>query len=281
MNSKEIYIIDALRTPIGNIDGSLASLTAPKLGVSVVKELIERYPIIKEKTSHLILGNSVSAGVGQNPARQTALLAGINPEANAFTVNQVCGSGLSVVGLSRAVMLDQGSEVALTGAVESCSNMPYLVHRRNGSAETGKRLLDSLQRDGLECAIEEVPMGEIAEEYAQENGITREEQDEFALHSQECAHRAEKLGLFDGERISLTGEAAILDCDEKIRGNLNRNKLARLQPVYKEGEQLQPETPPVSETAAVSSSLLRENSPRGTASPRKPGYWTPTAWAPP
>ena len=101
MESKDIYILDALRTPIGNIDGSLAALTAPQLGVPVVKELIKRYPLIQEKTSQLILGNSVSAGVGQNPARQTAILGGINVGANAFTVNQVCGSGLSVVGLAK------------------------------------------------------------------------------------------------------------------------------------------------------------------------------------
>ena len=239
MESKAIYIVDALRTPIGNIDGSLAALSAPQLGVPVVKELIKRYPLIREETNHIILGNSVSAGVGQNPARQTAVWGGINIVANAFTVNQVCGSGLSVVGLAKAMMIDQEAQVVLAGAVESCSNTPYLVERRRKSAgpedPLGESLLrESLLEDGLQCPIEDVLMGEIAEEYAQEHGITREEQDNFALISQERAHRAEQLGLYDNERISLSEASASLNQDEKIRHNLNLQKLTRLKPVFKE-----------------------------------------------
>ncbi|MBI9101448.1 MAG: thiolase family protein [Spirochaetales bacterium] len=237
MGCKEIVLVDSLRTPIGKVDGALSSLLAPELGAPIIEEMIRRYPIIRDNTENIIIGNSVSAGVGQNPARQTALLGGMCPGSNAFTVNQVCGSGMSVVGLSRAMMIDQDTRLAIAGAVESCSNTPLLLDRKNIKEGREMILVDSLHQDGLNCAIEDVPMGDMAEEYALLHSISREEQDDFAYESHDKALSARKSGIFDDEIIGIDikgGNRCV--SDENIRVKCMRERLSRLQPVYrKEG----------------------------------------------
>ena len=232
MNFGDVYLIDALRTPIGNIDGSLSQITATGLGVPLIREFIRRYPLVEEKTEHIILGNSVSAGVGQNPARQTALSGGVTPRANAFTVNQVCGSGMSVVGLSRSIMLDQHSPLIIAGAIESCSNMPFLVSKKD-SRSGNSILVDSLYKDALHCGIETIPMGEVAEAYARDSRISREEQDDYAFATQVRAAEARRAGVFREEILPLETEPGkVLEQDEKIRENLRREALSRLRPVF-------------------------------------------------
>lgn len=232
--NQDIYIIDTIRTPIGNYNGSLASLKATDLAASLISELVKRFDFLKNSTDHVILGNNVSAGTGENPARQASVAGGLNININSFTVNQVCGSGMAALLTATALIESKMSDIIIAGGAESCSNMPYLVNRTTDKETLNANdLTDSLQKDGLFCAIHNLPMGKIADEFAKTNNISREEQDLLALSSQEKAKQATDENKFKNEIHPIKTENIDLAIDEKIR-NTSLKKLNRLKPAFNE-----------------------------------------------
>src|ERR1039457_7672563 len=175
-------ILSAVRTPIGKFQGSLSSFAATELGAKVVAEVVRRAGIEPKSVDEVIMGNVVSAGLGQNPARQAALKGGLDSRVAAMTINKVCGSGLKAVGLAaQAVMLGE-SEIVVAGGMESMSNAPYLMKgARSGYRLGNAELLDSMIADGLWDVYENFHMGQTAELVAEKYGISRQEQDQFAL----------------------------------------------------------------------------------------------------
>src|SRR6059036_1790761 len=178
---QETVMLSACRTPIGNFMGSLASLSAIELGTIAIREAIQRAGVEAPQIEEVIMGNVVSAGLGQNPARQAALRSGLPPAVGALTINKVCGSGLKAVMLaSQSIRLGE-TEIAIAGGMESMSNAPYLLPQLRKGARMGDiPAIDSMIHDGLWCAMEDQHMGWSAELIARKFSISREEQDAFA-----------------------------------------------------------------------------------------------------
>src|SRR5271170_1415325 len=186
-------ILSAVRTPIGKFLGGLSPLSAPELGAKVVAEAVRRAGIDPQQVDEVIMGNVLQAGLGQNPARQSALRGGLDPRVAAMTINKVCGSGLKAVGLAaQAVMLGE-SDIVVAGGMESMSNCPYLLKgARSGFRLGNQEMIDSMINDGLWDVYENYHMGVTGELVAEKYGITRQEQDQFALDSHRKAVRAIK-----------------------------------------------------------------------------------------
>jgi len=232
-------ILGALRTPIGRFMGALQSLSAVDLGVVVVKGILDRVPIPAEQVEEIIFGNVVSAGLGQNPARQVGLRAGLSSKVAALTINKVCGSGLKAVGLAaQAIQLGE-EELVVAGGMESMSNAPYLVRQvREGLRLGDGKLIDSMIHDGLWDAFEDFHMGCTGELVAERYGISRQQQDEFALSSHRKAVGAIKEGRFSAELASVplprrNGTPTVFEIDESPRPDSSLEKLASLKPVFK------------------------------------------------
>src|SRR5437762_2744611 len=223
---KDIFLIAALRTPIGKFGGALASMTAPQLGVASAKATIVRSGIDPNAIDEVIFGNARQAGVGPNVARQIAVKSGLRHEVPAYTVNQACGSGLrAIMNAADQIRLGQ-ARVVLAGGTESMSNTPYMLPRarwgyRMGDAE----LVDGMTRDGFLCPLADEMMGATAETLAERYGISREEQDQFAIESQQKAARAS----FADEIVPF----AQLDHDEHPRFDTDLGSLAKLPPVFR------------------------------------------------
>src|SRR5438477_811098 len=200
MNTETPVILSAVRTPIGKFQGGLGGFSAPELGAKVVAEAIRRAGLEPQQIDEAILGNVVQAGLGQNPARQAALKGGCQPRVAAMTINKVCGSGLKAVALAaQAVQLGE-SEIVAAGGMESMSNCPYLLPQaRTGYRLGAGKLLDSMIHDGLWDAYEGLHMGMTGELVAEKYGITREEQDRFAVESHQKAVRARKSCFFEAQ----------------------------------------------------------------------------------
>ena len=196
---EQAVILSAVRTPIGKFMGGLAPLTAPELGAKAIAEAMRRAGIEPNLVDEAIMGNVVQAGLGQNPARQAALRGGLDPRVAAMTINKVCGSGLKAVALaSQAVQLGE-SEVVVAGGMESMSNCPYLLKgARSGFRLGNQEMFDSMITDGLWDVYENYHMGVTGELVAEKYGITRQEQDQFALESHRKAVRAIKSCFFSG-----------------------------------------------------------------------------------
>jgi acetyl-CoA C-acetyltransferase len=232
-------ILSAVRTPIGKFLGGLSPLTAPELGAKVVAESVRRAGIEPGQVDEVIMGNVVQAGLGQNPARQAALKGGLDPRVAAMTINKVCGSGLKAVGLAaQAVMLGE-SEIVVAGGMESMSNAPYLMKgARSGFRLGNAELLDAMIVDGLWDVYEDFHMGQTAELVAEKYGITRQEQDQFALESHQKAVRATK-SCFVSEQIvpveipQRKGPPVIIKADESPREDTSLEALAKLKPAFK------------------------------------------------
>ena len=189
----EVVIVSACRTPVGKFQGSLSDLTATQLGAIVVREAVKRAGIDPAKVDECIMGNVVSAGLGQNPARQAAIYGGLAPEVGAMTINKVCGSGLKAVGLAAQAIQTGNSSSVTAGGMESMTNSPYLLPQaRKGYRLGDAQIVDSMIRDGLWDVYNDYHMGITGENVAEKYGITREEQDEFALNS----HRSMRLREF-------------------------------------------------------------------------------------
>jgi acetyl-CoA C-acetyltransferase len=238
---KEAVILSAVRLPSGKFLGSLKAFSAPDLGALVVREAVRRTDLPKDHIDEVILGNVVSAGVGQAPARQAAIHAGLPPEVAALTINKVCGSGLKAVMLAAQAIATGDADVVVAGGMESMSNAPYLLPRvREGLRLGNGTLVDSAIHDGLWDSFGDIHMGTTGEIVAEKYGITRARQDEYALESHRRAIAAIDAGAFQKEILSVTvpsgkGTKATFDTDESVRRDTTLEALARLKPAFKEG----------------------------------------------
>jgi acetyl-CoA C-acetyltransferase len=236
---EKAVILSAVRTPIGRFMGGLAPLSATELGAKVIAEAVRRAGIEPNVVDEAIMGNVVQAGLGQNPARQAALRGGLDSRVAAMTINKVCGSGLKAVALaSQAVQLGE-SEVVVAGGMESMSNCPYLLKgARSGFRLGNQEIFDSMITDGLWDVYENYHMGVTGELVAEKYGITRQEQDQFALESHRKAVRAIKSCFF-GEQIvpveipQKKGEPVIIKTDESPREDTSLEALGKLKPAFK------------------------------------------------
>src|SRR5271168_5089913 len=232
-------ILSAVRTPIGKFMGGLAPLSATELGAKVVAEAVRRAGIEPGIVDEAILGNVVSAGLGQNPARQAALRGGLNPRVAAMTINKVYGSGLKAVGLAAQAVQLGDTEVVVAGGMESMSNCPYLLKgARTGFRLGNQEMIDSMINDGLWDVYENYHMGVTGENVAEKYKISREEQDRFAFESHQKAVRAIKSCFF-GEQIvpveiqKKKGEPVVIKTDESPREDTSLEILAKLKPAFK------------------------------------------------
>jgi acetyl-CoA C-acetyltransferase len=237
---ENVVIVGALRTPTGKLLGELSSLQAPELCSIVIKGLIKSTGLKASLVDEVILGNVIAAGIGQNPARQAALLAGLPNAVSAFTVNKVCGSGLKAVALGAEAIKAGDAEVVVAGGMESMSNAPFLLKGlRSGKRIGNTELLDSMIYDGLWDSFYGVHMGTLCEHTAKKYGITREEQDNFSLQSHKRAMAASKKGMFKDEivpvKIKAGSKEIVMKVDESIRWDTSIKKLAELKPAFKEG----------------------------------------------
>ena len=236
---KEIVIASAVRTAIGNFGGSLSGLSATELGVIAAKEAIKRAGINPEEISETIIGNVLSAGLGQNVSRQIAVNAGIPDTKPAMTINKLCGSGLRAVSMAAQFIMLGDADVVLAGGTESMSNAPYLLPQgRNGYRMGHGQVIDSMILDGLTDSFNNYHMGITAENIAERWNISREEQDMFALQSQLKAEKAQASGRFADEIVPVCipqrkGDPIIFDTDEFPKNGLKLEKLAALKPAFK------------------------------------------------
>lgn len=239
---EDVVIVSAVRTPIGKYKGSLKNISAEKLGALTVKEAIRRAHITPEEVDSVIFGNVLQAGLGQNPARQIAVNAGIPYEATAMTINEVCGSGLkSVILGSQAIQLGD-ADIVVVGGTENMTQAPHLLPNYRMDKDTdASNLKDSMIHDGLTDAFNQTHMGITAENVAEKLVVSREEQDAFALRSQQKAQHAIENGKFDDEIIPVkveddTGEEYLFSADEHVRKNLKIEDLQKLKtPFLKDG----------------------------------------------
>src|SRR5256885_10593569 len=237
----DVVIISACRTPVGKFQGSLSDLSATQLGAIVVREATKRAKLDPKQIDECIMGNVISAGLGQNPARQAALFGGLSPEVSAMTVNKVCGSGLKAVALAAQAIQTGNSSAVVAGGMESMSNAPYLLPQaRKGYRLGNAQIIDSMVHDGLWDIYNDYHMGITGENVAEKYGITREEQDQFAVNSHRKAIAAIKECRFKSQIIpvelpSKKNAAApmIFDKDEGPREDATIEVLRSLKPAFK------------------------------------------------
>ena len=256
----EVVIVSAVRTAIGKFQGSLQSYTSPRLGALVVKEAVGRAGVEPARVDECIMGCVLQAGVGQAPARQAAIFAGIPPESSALTVNQVCGSGLRAVALAAQAIEAGDSDIVVAGGMESMSNAPYLLPQaRNGYRMGNGTMVDAMINDGLWDVYNEFHMGAAAEMVAEKYHISREDQDAFAAESHRRAAAATAEGRFRAQILPVEvppakkGEAPrAFDADEAIRPDTTAEILAKLKPAFKkDGTVTAGNAPGVSDGAAA------------------------------
>ena len=234
---QDVYILSAVRTPIGKFGGSLASMTAADMGVVAVKGAIERAGIRPEQIEETIIGNARQAGGGPNPARQISIRSGVPQEVPAYTVNKACASGMKSIALGYQEIATGNLDCALAGGTESMSRLPYYLDGvRWGYRLGNQELVDGMYRDGFFCPMAKMVMGETAEVLAEQYKISREEQDQYALCSQSRAATASESGRFDDEMIPVMLEskkgAQTFNRDEHLFAGASLEKLAKLAPVF-------------------------------------------------
>ncbi len=239
MSIKEAVIISAARTPTGKFLGALKGFTAPELGAIAIKEAVKRAGVDAAKIDEVIMGCVVQAGIGQAPARQAALKAGLPPEVSALTVNMVCGSGLRAVALASQSIQLGDAEFVVAGGMESMSNIPYALQTaREGFRMGNQTATDLMIHDGLWCPFENWHMGNTGEIVADKHQITRETQDDYAYNSHRKAAEAQAEGRFKDEIIPIEipqkkGDPVILDYDEPVRPDTTIETLGKLKPAFK------------------------------------------------
>jgi len=236
---EQAVILSAVRTPIGKFQGGLAPLSAPQLGAKAVAEAVRRAGIDPKSVDEVLMGNVVQAGLGQNPARQAGLGGGLDVRVAAMTINKVCGSGLKAVGLaSQSVMLGE-AEIVVAGGMESMSNCPYLLPgARTGYRFGNAEVVDSMVHDGLWDVYNDFHMGITAELVAEKYGITRQEQDQFAVESHQRAVRARKSCFIESQILPIEiaqkkGDPVVIKYDESPREDASLETLAKLRPAFK------------------------------------------------
>jgi acetyl-CoA C-acetyltransferase len=236
---RDALIVSAVRTPTGKFLGALKGFQAPELGALVVREAVARAGIDPASIDECIMGNVVSAGLGQNPARQAALNGGLDEHVAALTINKVCGSGLKAAMLAQQGIATGDIEIAVAGGMESMSNAPYAIPRlREGLRMGDGEVRDLMIHDGLWCAFEQCHMGLSGEVVAERYGIARAEQDAYAAESHHRAAAAAAAGAFAGEIVPVSvpqkkGAAVSIEADETIRPDTTAQSLAALKPAFK------------------------------------------------
>jgi len=238
-DTKQAVIISAARTPTGKFQGALKGLTAPELGAIAIKEAVKRAGVDPAKVDEVIMGCVVQAGIGQAPARQAAMKAGLPPEVSALTVNMVCGSGLRAVALAGQSVQLGDAEFVVAGGMESMSNIPYALQTaREGFRMGNQTATDLMIHDGLWCPFENWHMGNTGEVVAEKHQITRETQDDFAYNSHRKPAEAQAEGRFKEEIIPIEipqkkGDPMVLDYDEPVRPDTTVESLGKLKPAFK------------------------------------------------
>ena len=237
---KEIYVVNCCRTAIGSFGGSLKDIPAPQLGSIVIREAMDRAGIGPEQVDEVMMGCVLTGGLGQNPARQAAVHAGIPVEVPAYTIGMVCGSGMKAVIEGARAILAGDAEIIVAGGMENMSAAPYAVPgARWGARMFDATLVDTMVRDGLQDAFDQVHMGITAENICDRYEITREELDAFALRSQQKTAAAQAAGRFDDEIIPVEvkqkKQTVSFNRDEFPRNNSTAEELAKLRPAFKEG----------------------------------------------
>ena len=235
---KEAVVVSATRTPVGKFAGGLKDLSAPKIGAIAVREAVRRAKVEPRDVEECIMGNVISAGLGQNPARQAALWGGLSDEVAALTINKVCGSGMKAVMLAADAILAGKERLVVAGGMESMTNAPYLLEKaRFGYKLFDSSLVDAMVRDGLWEVYNNFHMGNTGEIVAQRNNVTRADADKFSLWSHQKAVKAIKSGAFKDEivhvEIPSKKEVAIFSQDEGPREDTTIEALAKLKPVFK------------------------------------------------
>ncbi len=237
--ANEVVIVSAVRTAIGSFLGSLKNVSAVELGATVIQEAINRAGINEEVVDEVIMGNVLQAGLGQNPARQAALQAGLPESVSALTINKVCGSGLKTVQLARQAIIAGDADVVVAGGMENMSQAPYLMkHARDGFKMGDQKVVDSMIHDGLWCAFNDYHMGVTAENLCERYNLTREEQDAFAAASQQKAATAIETGRFEDEIVPVEipqrkGDPILFKEDEYVRAGTTAEQLGKLRPAFK------------------------------------------------
>ncbi len=238
---EDVVIISGCRTPVGKFQGSLADFTAPQLGAIVVREAVKRAGIKPEQVDECIMGNVVSAGLGQNPARQAAIFGGLSPATGAMTINKVCGSGLKAVALAAQAIQTGNSSIVVAGGMESMTNAPYLLPQaRKGYRLGNGQVIDAMVHDGLWDIYNDYHMGITGENVAEKYDIRREEQDEFAVNSHRKAVAAMKECRFKSQIVPVEIPAkkkgaapVIFERDESPREDTTIETLRSLKPAFK------------------------------------------------
>ncbi|QUX94949.1 acetyl-CoA C-acyltransferase [Marinomonas sp. CT5] len=235
-------IVAAARTPIGAFNGALSSLSAVQIGTQLLSGMLVKQPILKEQIDEVILGQVLTAGCGQNPARQTAIHAGLPKHVSALTINKVCGSGLKAVQLAAQAVLNGDAKMVVAGGQESMSQAAHVLpNSRSGKKMGNWALLDSMVTDGLWDVFNDYHMGQTAENIANRWEISRQEQDAFAANSQQKAAKAQTSGRFVEEILPVSipqrkGDPVMVEADEQIRPDTTADSLAKLRPAFaKEG----------------------------------------------
>jgi acetyl-CoA C-acetyltransferase len=234
--SKRVVIVSAVRTPIGSFMGGLSTITAPKLGAIAIKGALEKIQLDPNLVDEVFMGNVVQAGVGQAPARQAAIYAGLSNNVACTTVNKVCASGMKALMLGSQAIQCGDAEIVVAGGMENMSLIPHYMHLRNGTKFGPSTMLDGMQKDGLTDAYDNNAMGVSADLCATEYKISREEQDDFAIQSYERSAKAWSEGKFDNEIVPVAvpqkkGEPVIIFKDEEFT-NVSLAKIPTLNPVF-------------------------------------------------
>lgn len=255
---QDAVIVSAVRTPTGKFLGTLKAFAAPELGAMVIREAVRRVGIDPAAVEECIMGNVVTAGVGQAPARQAALRGGLSDEVAALTINKVCGSGLKAVMLAAQGIATGDIEIAVAGGMESMSNAPYLLPgARDGLRMGHTQMIDSMIADGLWCSFEQCHMGNAGEVVATEYNIGRAQQDEYAYNSHRKAAEAVAAGRFDAEILPVSipqkkGEPIVFAQDESVRADTTIDALGMLKAAFKkDGTVTAGNAPPVNDGAAA------------------------------
>ncbi|MFZ5644323.1 MAG: acetyl-CoA C-acetyltransferase [Bacillota bacterium] len=238
---KEAVIVSSVRTAVGKFGGTLNGVPAVDLGALVIKEALKRAGIEEKMVDEVIMGNVLQAGLGQNPARQAAVKAGLSHDTPAWTLNLVCGSGLKTVGTAAQQIWSGDAEIIVAGGMENMSMAPYVMDKARWGMRMGDaKMVDAMIKDGLWCAFNDVHMGITAENIAEKYGITREDQDNFSAGSQEKAIAAIDAGRFKDEIVPVVipqkkGDPVVFDTDEFPRRGTTPESLAKIPPAFKKG----------------------------------------------
>jgi acetyl-CoA C-acetyltransferase len=273
----EVVVVAAVRTPFGRLGGALSGFSAVELGALVIREVLTRAEVPPGDVDQLIMGTVVAAGQGQVPSRQAGLLAGLPPHVPSFTVNKVCASSLKAVNLAALLIRSDEAEVVVAGGMESMSRSPYLLEDHRFGSRLGDRVaVDAMLRDGLICPVDGVQMGVHGDQVAAELGVSREQQDAWALRSQRRYAEARTGGRLGREILPVAGPGGEVGADEQPRPDTTAEGLAALRPVFGAGGTITAGNAPGVNDGA--SAILLMSEPRARAAGIEPlGWWVTAA----